>query len=266
MVGRDGWARARLAIRNDHGEGNAVKTARSWRASRAGIAMIVGLVGCAAPASLPTAEPTAAPTALAVDSTTFVSVVDGDTLKTSAGTVRLIGIDTPERGECGHDEASAVIGRLLSTGDPVTLELPPGENDHDKHGRLIRYVTTQAGVDLGLLQLEAGNAIARYDSTDGYPAHPHEAAYHAAQIASPGPDGSVITTACQNPTSPTSGPSTGEPWWEQYPSCGKLKRNTAGHPTGPFARDDPAQAEIYDWFANRTGNNGDGDGDGLACE
>ena len=25
-------------------------------------------------------------------------------------------------------------------------------------------------------------------------------------------------------------------------------------------------AEIYDWFANRTGNNGDGEGHGLACE
>lgn len=29
---------------------------------------------------------------------------------------------------------------------------------------------------------------------------------------------------------------------------------------------DPAEAAIYDWFANGTGNNGDGEGDGLACE
>ena len=36
--------------------------------------------------------------------------------------------------------------------------------------------------------------------------------------------------------------------------------------TGPFDRDDPAQAEIYEWFAFGTGNRGDGDGDGLACE
>lgn len=31
--------------------------------------------------------------------------MDGDTLTTDAGTIRLIGIDTPERGECGHAEA-----------------------------------------------------------------------------------------------------------------------------------------------------------------
>jgi hypothetical protein len=54
-------------------------------------------------------------------------------------------------------------------------------------------------------------------------------------------------------------------WWRQYSSCTKLKKNPNGHPTGPFARDNPAEAAIYDWFAHGTGNNGDGEGDGLAC-
>lgn len=45
---------------------------------------------------------------------TFVAVVGGDTISTSAGTVRIAGIDTPEQGECGHDEASTAIGRLLA--------------------------------------------------------------------------------------------------------------------------------------------------------
>lgn len=251
------------------------------RRGAAGIALVLlaGLTGCTGtplpqPHPTPTASapstttprpsPTTTPTGSVIESAAFVSVVDGDTITTSAGTIRLIGIDTPERGECGHDEASAAIGRLLSSGDPVTLELPAGQNDQDRHGRLIRFVTTPDGVDLGLMQLQAGNAIARYDSTDGYPAHPREAAYHAAQIATPGPDRSVITTACQNPTRSTS-PTSGR-WWEQYTSCGQLKRNTVGDPTGPFHRDDPAEAEIYDWFAHRTGNNGDGDNDGLACE
>lgn len=31
---------------------------------------------------------------------TLVAVVDGDTIETSAGTVRLVGIDAPEHGEC----------------------------------------------------------------------------------------------------------------------------------------------------------------------
>ncbi len=247
----------------------------------AGIVLLLGvaLTGCtetqppASPSpatSAPTAttapplSPTTTPTDSLIESATFVAVVDGDTITTDTGTIRLVGIDTPEHGECGHDEASVAIGRLLSPGDPVTLELPAGQNDQDRHGRLIRFATTELGVDLGLMQLKAGNAIARYDSTDGYPAHPREAAYHAAQIATPGPDRTVITTACQNPT-PSASPKPGR-WWEQYTSCGQLKRNTVGDPTGPFHRDDPAEAEIYDWFAHRTGNNGDGDNDGLACE
>ena len=150
-----------------------------------------------APAPAPPAAASPTPTAPGTPTTAFVAVVDGDTIETSAGTVRLIGIDTPERGECGHDQASSAIGRLLATGDPVTLELPEGQNDHDRYDRLIRYVITTDGVDLGLVQLQAGNAIARYDSTDGYPRHPREAAYHAAQIATFGPDGSVITTSCR---------------------------------------------------------------------
>ena len=244
-----------------------------WRAAAAALLLVAGLSGCtdtrqppsSPTASTPAAQQPSSPAGSTIEEATFTSVVDGDTITTSAGTVRLIGIDTPERGECGHDEGSAAIGRLLASGDPITLELPEGQNDRDRHGRLIRFVTTDAGVDLGLMQLEAGNAIARYDSTDGYPAHAREAAYHAAQLATPGPDRTVITTACQNPTSTSAPPPTGR-WWEQYSSCGQLKRNTVGHPTGPFHRDDPAEAEIYDWFANRTGNAGDGDQDGLACE
>lgn len=196
---------------------------------------------------------------------TFVAVVDGDTIETSAGTVRIIGIDSPERGECGYGDGSAAIGQVLSVGDPVTLVLPSGQNDRDRYERLLRYVITDAGVDLGLMQVEAGFAIARYDSTDGYPAHPREAEYRATQVASSGPDRSVITLACQDKPPPSIAPSE-DAWFQQYSSCTKLKRNEVGHPTGPFNRDDPAQAEIYNWFAYGTGNHGDGDDDGLACE
>lgn len=218
-----------------------------------------------APEPVESPEPTATPDAGETDSAVFESVVDGDTIRTSAGTVRIIGIDTPELGQCGHDEASGTIGRLVRRGDTVVLELPPGQNDRDRYDRLLRYVSTTSGVDIGLAQLEAGNAVARYDSTDGYPWHPREAAYHAAQVASLSPDGGVVTTSCQKAKAAPP-PASGDRWWEKYTSCTKLKRNTVGDPTGPFRESDPAQAEIYDWFAHRTGNRGDGDGDGLACE
>lgn len=47
------------------------------------------------------------------------------------------------------------IEGLLSPGERVTPELPEGQNDNDQHGRLIRYVITESGVDLGLIQVEA---------------------------------------------------------------------------------------------------------------
>lgn len=209
------------------------------------------------------------------DPAVLVSVIDGDTVETSAGTVRLIGIDTPERGQCGYDESSAAFDALVTPDDIVYLELPEGQNDLDAYGRLLRYVTTGQGVDIGLVQLQQGHAVARYDSRDGYPAHPREESYAAAQTATLGADGVVLTVDCAAaaltpPTAseplPLAEPSSGDGWWRQYSSCTKLKKNTVGHPKGPFSMHDPAQVEIYNWFAYDTGNNGDGDNDGLACE
>lgn len=214
-----------------------------------------------------------------------MSVVDGDTVETSAGTVRIIGIDAPELGECGYDEATTFVSSLLPPGDAITLELPSGQNDTDRYGRLLRYIDTAQGVDVGSSLLTAGLAVARYDSTDGYPAHPREADYHATQVASLAADGSVMTVACaaeaeaaeqariaaeqqaaQEATEDAAEQPAVDEWWRQYSSCTRLKKSPDGYPTGPFSRDDPAEAAIYDWFANGTGNNGDGDGDGLACE
>ena len=131
-----------------------------------------------------------------------------------------------------------------------------------------------------MVQLTSGNAVARFDSTDGYPEHPRQAAYHAAQVAQPGPNSIVVTTACQTTAPPSIAPVADVPeteapepeapeaeaWWTKYSSCTKLKKNTVGDPRGPFRRDHPDEAEIYEWFAHGTGNRGDGDGDGLACE
>lgn len=212
------------------------------------------------------------------------AIIDGDTIETSAGTVRVIGIDAPERGECGYDEASAFVATLLREGDAVTLTLPEGENQTDAYGRLLRYVDTAQAVDVGSSLLSAGLAVARFDSTDGYPAHPREADYRAAQLATLDAAGAVTTVDCkataeaeaaqrlaeQQAAQAAQDAAAQQPvadeWWKQYSSCTKLKKNPNGHPTGPFSRHDPAEAAIYDWFANGTGNNGDGEGDGLACE
>lgn len=116
-------------------------------------------------------------------------VVDGDTVALADGErVRLVGIDTPERGECGYEEAAALVERLV-LGRRVTLTL--SEEDRDSYGRLLRYVDV-GSTDVGLELLESGLAEARYDSRDGYGRHPREDRYvradeRSADAACPGP-------------------------------------------------------------------------------
>jgi micrococcal nuclease len=119
--------------------------------------------------------------------TTWVvtNIVDGDTLDARSSTglverIRVIGIDTPERGECGFAEAANMLSGLV-LGKQVTLVAGARDN-HDRYDRLLRYVDV-GSKDAGLELIKAGLAIARYDSRDGYGAHPREASYVAADAA-----------------------------------------------------------------------------------
>jgi len=117
---------------------------------------------------------------------TVFNVVDGDTVDVRAGNgteerIRVIGIDTPERGQCGFGEATAALERMID-GRAVGL-VPGARDDRDRYGRLLRYLDV-GGVDPGLRLIEQGFAIARYDSRDGYGRHPREDAYVAADAAS----------------------------------------------------------------------------------
>ena len=106
-------------------------------------------------------------------------VVDGDTLVIGSGAhVRLIGIDTPERDQCGYREASDAL-RTLVEDRTVTLVNPKSVRNKDTHGRLLRYVD-RAGQDAGFDLIKAGLAVARYDSRDGLDPHPREDRYHDA--------------------------------------------------------------------------------------
>ena len=66
-------------------------------------------------------------------------VVDGDTVDVCCpqARVRLLGIDTPERGEWLFQEATAMAARL-TIGQPVRLERC--EEDEDQYGRLLRHL------------------------------------------------------------------------------------------------------------------------------
>lgn len=92
-----------------------------------------------------------------------VRVVDGDTLVVEvAGVeerVRLVGVNTPEEGECWYEQASDELAALV--GDEVGLEADV--SDRDQHGRLLRHLFTgevgETWVNLELVR--AGAAVSR---------------------------------------------------------------------------------------------------------
>ena len=202
---------------------------------------------------------------IAIDRLTAARVIDGDTIVTSAGdTIRLAGIDTPERGQCGYSEATANLRRTLA-GNTLTLT-KAGLTDRDKYGRLIRYVDV-GEQDAGMGQIMGGFARARYDSRDGYGRHPRQDDYVAADAATPSICAASSTTQTAKPTAAapaasatatrkapkpdtkTEPPETGKT--TPYANCTEAREAGAA----PLHRGDPG-------YSTRL----DRDGDGTACE
>ncbi len=90
-----------------------------------------------------------------------VRIVDGDTIRVLVDgveeKVRLIGIDTPEVGECLADRATARLTELIGDG-PV--HLAPDVSDRDRYGRLLRYVEVD-GTFVNAVLVAEGLAISR---------------------------------------------------------------------------------------------------------
>ena len=141
-------------------------------------------------------------------------VVDGDTIWASrdgvSRKIRLIGIDTPESGQCGYTESTRNL-RAIIGGQRVTLTAG-ARDDVDRYGRLLRYVDVN-GVDAGLRQIKQGFAVARYDSRDGYGTHAREAAYIRADAASP-------RAACAQPGTGGAGAGAGSALTGSWPLAG----------------------------------------------
>ena len=123
---------------------------------------------------------------------TVVDVIDGDTIDVSIGgrieRIRLIGIDTDEADTPCGAAVTAFAAEALPVGEPVVLT-SGAVNERDAFDRLLRYISVanpnddpevegDEMVDLGGYLLGGGLAIPRYDSTDGYGAHPQEEAYY----------------------------------------------------------------------------------------
>ena len=91
-----------------------------------------------------------------------VRVIDGDTLRVHLRsgptvTVRMLGINTPERGRCGAGEATDNLRDMAPVRSTVHLVSDRGQALRDRYGRLLRYVAKQSGFrDLSFRQMYEG--------------------------------------------------------------------------------------------------------------
>lgn len=87
-------------------------------------------------------------------------VIDGDTLELNLNgvktTVRIIGINAPEKNECLYSEAVSFVGKLA--GQDVYVVADDSQPDKDKYGRKLLYIKTKDNKDFGNELLKAGFA------------------------------------------------------------------------------------------------------------
>jgi micrococcal nuclease len=103
-------------------------------------------------------------------------VIDGDTIVISGGrSVRLIGIDTAERGEDCYNEAKTRLEELILKKE-VYLEIDKEEKD--QYGRLLRYVILD-DENINVLLVKEGLAIAQFYNNERYKQDITEAEEHA---------------------------------------------------------------------------------------
>jgi endonuclease YncB( thermonuclease family) len=208
-------------------------------------------------APAPTTPPTVAPTTTVAPAApveplpaallpVVVNVIDGDTLDLDNGErVRLVGIDAPESGTCGADEATTKLTEM-ALGRQVILEV--SDEDRDRYGRLLRYVIAD-GIDVGGGMLMYGVAVPRYNSTDGYGLHPREAEYFT--LAQPPMTCAPPPTAAPTPApAPVPAPAPASRS-VSYPNCDAVRAAGAD----PISVGDPGWQSKFDR-----------DGDGVGCE
>lgn len=121
---------------------------------------VLGGVGCltaavtlilVAPRQPAPPDPPPAPSALTQPVPAVVDrIIDGDTLVIQDGRhVRLLGVDTPEKGQCWAKEATTALTTLTPPGTTVTLTPDPTQASLDKYGRTLAYVDSPATGDAG---------------------------------------------------------------------------------------------------------------------
>jgi micrococcal nuclease len=180
-------------------------------------------------------------------------IVDGDTLEVALDNgrserVRLIGIDTPERGGCFAGRATGAA-RSLADDRHVLLKGDGTQSTRDRYGRLLAYAWIEGRRDLGYQLLARG--LARVYVHDR-PFERLSAYRHAERVGRGLP--SSVWRSCRT-----------KPPMDARPGCDPSYPTVCIPPTPP----DLDCADVpYSNFAVR-GNDPhgfDGDGDGVGCE
>ena len=87
-----------------------------------------------------------------------IKVIDGDTIIIENGeSVRLICMDTPERGEKGYLEAKRYLEKLILN---EKVKLVKDVSERDKYGRLLGYIYTEKGDFINEIMVRDGYAEA----------------------------------------------------------------------------------------------------------
>jgi len=132
----------------------------------------------------PTIAPT--PTSEVTEGAELVAVVDGDTLEVRVGgrveRLRLVGINSPEDGECLSDEAAARLRELVGGQE---LRLVRDVSDRDQYDRLLRHVLV-GGRSVGEQLVADGLALSRAYPPDTTLQGPLDAAQRQAEAVERG--------------------------------------------------------------------------------
>ncbi len=233
----------------------------------------------ATPIPLNTATPVPEATQIVDEYYIISKVIDGDTYQVTKDgkkdTIRVIGINSPETVdprkpvECFGKEASARAKSVL-TDKKVRLEADDSQGNTDKYGRLLRYIFTEKGTDVGLWLIKDGYA---YEYTYNIP-YKYQSKYKDAQSqANSNKLGLWADNACVTPTptlKPTSEyvPPTNPPVKQQQNNIAPpVENNSGGYGCDCSKTCSNMSCDEAYFQLNQCGcKERDGNGDGVPCE
>lgn len=192
------------------------------------------------------------------------TVVDGDTLIVHLASgkrerVRLIGVDTPESGNCFAATATA-RARALAQGKQVVLIGDPTQATRDRYRRLLAYVWLPRGKDLGYHLVAGGFAKVYVFSRPFQRLHVYRRAQSTAIQRGRG-----LWQSC-GPRQPPPPPPPSSPPPPPGGNCDRQSYPTVCIPAYPPDLDCPDVPYTNFTVRPPDPHGFDGDGDGVGCE